>query len=325
MADIWRMSAQDKIAEAIKRSVKYMPAQLGQAVMALLSPTSLAIITATLVAWAGSQFFGVGEIVDIILLAGGFILLGWSVKDVAVDLYRFATGALNAKTDQDLEAAAQYFAKAVVTGGIDLVTAVLLHKSAKDVIGRGKPTIDPGLPDPGPPPAGKGPFYKPTVSYPMTLPSGALGETDWYGNISVTRSQTLSEQQITYYHESVHSFLAPKLRVLQRLQAGLRASAYWRSSLLRYLEETAAEFYGQLRVNGIGQAVRAVTFPIDGGYVTWGDIGSEGVAIGNIVVGGYQLRVQVVPGPMPRPSPQAQQQPTPSPGPAPTPTPAPSL
>jgi hypothetical protein len=291
--------------------------------MALLSPTSLAIITATLVAWAGSQFFGVGEIVDIILLAGGFILLGWSVKDVAVDLYQFATGALNAKTVQDLDKASQYFAKAVVSGGIDLITAVLLHKSAKDVIGRGKPTIDPGLPDPGPAPAGKGLLYKPTVSYPMTLPSGALGETDWYGNISVTRSQTLSEQQVTYYHESVHSFLAPKLRVLQRLQAGLRASAYWRSSLLRYLEEAAAEFYGQLRVYGIGPAVKAVTFPIDGGYMTWGDIGTEGVALGNIVVGGYQLTVRIVPGPMPRPKPQNQPQPIPAP--APTPTPSPSL
>jgi hypothetical protein len=300
------MSAQEKTAEAIRRSVKYMPAQLGQAVKALLSPASLAIITATLVAWAGSQFFGIGEIVDIILLAGGFLLLGWSVKDVAVSLYRFATGALNAKTDRDLEVAAQYFARAVVIGGIDLVTAVLLHKSAKDVIARGRPTIDPGLPDPGPAPTGNGLFYKPTVSYPVTLPSGALGETDWYGNISVTRSQTLSEQQITYYHESVHSFLAPKLRVLMRLRAGLRASAYWRSALLRYLEETAAEFYGQLRVNGIGQAVKAVTFPIDGGYVTWGDLGSEGVAIGNIVVGGYQLRVRVIPGPMPQPNPQGQ-------------------
>lgn len=321
MLNVAQMSAQDKIAEAIRRSVKYMPAQLGQAVMALLSPTSLAVITATLVAWAGSQFFGIGEIVDIILLAGGFILLGWSVKDVAVNLYRFATGALNAKMDRDLEVAAQYFARAVVIGGIDLVTAVLLHKSAKDVIARGKPTIDPGLPDPGPAPAGNGLFYKPTVSYPMTLPSGALGETDWYGNISVTRSQTLTEQQITYYHESVHSFLAPKLRVLQRLQAGLRASAYWRSALLRYLEETAAEFYGQLRVNGIGQAVKAVTFPIDGGYVTWGDLGSEGVAIGNIVVGGYQFRVRIIPGPMPQPKPQGQ----PMPAPQPEVTPVPSL
>jgi hypothetical protein len=321
MLNVAQMSAQDKIAEAIRRSVKYMPTQLGQAVMALLSPTSLAVITATLVAWAGSQFFGIGEIVDIILLAGGFILLGWSVKDVAVNLYRFATGALNAKMDRDLEVAAQYFARAVVIGGIDLVTAVLLHKSAKDVIARGKPTIDPGLPDPGPAPAGNGLFYKPTVSYPMTLPSGALGETDWYGNISVTRSQTLTEQQITYYHESVHSFLAPKLRVLQRLQAGLRASAYWRSALLRYLEETAAEFYGQLRVNGIGQAVKAVTFPIDGGYVTWGDLGSEGVAIGNIVVGGYQFRVRIIPGPMPQPKPQGQ----PMPAPQPEVTPVPSL
>jgi hypothetical protein len=55
-------------------------------VEAMLSPTSLAIIGATLVAWAGSHCLGIGGIVDIILLVVGFSMLGVSVLEGAQEL-----------------------------------------------------------------------------------------------------------------------------------------------------------------------------------------------------------------------------------------------
>jgi hypothetical protein len=45
------------------------PAEGRAVVEALLKPETLAIIAGTLVVWAGSHFLGVGEIVDVILLA----------------------------------------------------------------------------------------------------------------------------------------------------------------------------------------------------------------------------------------------------------------
>jgi hypothetical protein len=225
----------------------------------------------------------------VILLVIGAATIGWSAWQLGKELYAFATGAVNAKTDRDLDVAGEHFARAVAIGGITAVSALLLHKSAKDVIARGRPTVRPGLVDPGPPPPGAGALYKPTISRPMTLPGGALGETDWYGNISVTRLQSIEEQRLTLYHEWVHSVLSPRLRYLQQLRAGIRASAYWRSALLRYLEEALAESYAQLKVRGIEYAWKGVTFPIGlpgQGYVTVSELVSEGTAIGNIVLGG---------------------------------------
>jgi hypothetical protein len=137
-------------------------------------------------------------------------------------------------------------------------------------------------------------FYRPSISRPTKLSNGSLGQTDWYGNIWVTRSQTLTEHQVTLYHEFVHSVLSPKFGRFRQFRASLRASGYIRSALLRYLEEALAEGYGQLRVNGFGSAIKAISFPVGDGadaYVTVTQLMAEGTALGSITVGGYLFRV----------------------------------
>ncbi|MGH7673842.1 MAG: hypothetical protein ACREMV_01105 [Gemmatimonadales bacterium] len=293
-------SREGRVAEAMRRSLPLLPAEVRGAVEALLSPQSLAIITATLAVWAASHFFGVGEIVDIILLVAGVVILGKAVWDVAEALWAFADRALHAKTDQDLDEAARHFARAVTIGGVDLIAALLLRRSARSVkarVGaRGLPPVRaPRLMDVGPPPASGGRlFYRPTISRPTRLPGGLRGQTDWYGDIAVVRTQTLAEQRITLYHEWVHSILSPRLVILRRLRASLRASAYWRSALLRYLEEALSESYGQLRVRGLTHVWKGVAFPIGvpgEAYVTVAEMVAEGAAIGTIVLGGHLFRV----------------------------------
>jgi hypothetical protein len=293
------MSTEEKIAEALRRSLPHLPAEAREQVLALLTPASLTIIAGTLVVWAGSHFFGVGEVVDVILLLVGVVTIGGGVWQFGKELYGFATSVVNARTDQDLDEAGDHFARAVAIGGITAVSALLLHRGAKEVIARGRPTMRPGLLDPGPPPPGAGAIYKPTIRRPLTLPGGALGETDWYGNISVTRLQSLEEQKLTLYHEWVHSILSPRLRYLQQLRAGIRASGYWRSALLRYLEEAMAESYAQLRVRGIAHVWKGVTFPVGApglGYVTLSELAAEGRAVGNILLGGRNFTVYFMPG-----------------------------
>ena len=283
------LSIQDKIAESLRRSLPLLPAEARHQVELLLSPQSLAIVAGTLMVWAGSHFFGVGEIVDVILLITGFALLGWSVFSGGEELYLFATTAVNARTDADLQKAARHFASAVSILGIAAISAVLLRRSGKVVVERGTPNVE-GLPDIGPPP----PLgTKPSITRPFSLPGGALGETDWWGNIAVTRNQSLTEQRLTLYHEWVHSVLSPRLGPFRRLRAQLRISAYWRSALLRALEEAMAETYAQLKVNGLENVIVGMRFPIDGGYVTVSQLANEGSAIGSIVVGGQQLTVSV--------------------------------
>jgi hypothetical protein len=61
------MSSREKLAEAMRRSLPYLPAEARGIVLQMLQPASLALIAGTLAVWAGSHFFGVGEIADLIL------------------------------------------------------------------------------------------------------------------------------------------------------------------------------------------------------------------------------------------------------------------
>ena len=70
-------------------------------------------------------------------------------------------------------------------------------------------------------------------------------------------------------------------------------SAYSRSALLRYLEETLAEGYGQLQAYGLARALGAVKFPLQGGYVTVSELAAEGMSIGTITLGGSVFRVSI--------------------------------
>ena len=62
----------------------------------------------TLVVWAGSHFFRVGEIVDVVLLVVGFSLIGVAVFDGAEALYQFSTTATRARTETELDRAARH-------------------------------------------------------------------------------------------------------------------------------------------------------------------------------------------------------------------------
>jgi hypothetical protein len=291
--DVGGMSPQTKIELAIRRSLPMLPAEARQQVMQMLTPTSLAIMGGTLVAWAGSHLFGIGEIVDVILLVTGFALVGLSAVTGAQELYAFATGAIRARSDADLDRAAKHFASAVTILGIATISALLLRSSGKAVRGRAVPRGARPMPNVGAPPAAG---IRPKITRPFRLPGGALGETDWWGNIAVTRNQTLNQQKLTLYHEWVHRVLSPRVAPLRQIRAQLRASGYMRSALLRYIEEALAESYAQLRVNGLSSLLVGMRFPLAGGYVTVSQLATEGVAIGNIMLGGMLFTVRVVQG-----------------------------
>jgi hypothetical protein len=294
---ILQMSSADKIGEAIKRSMPLVPSDAREVLLTLIQPQTLGIIAVTLVAWAGSHFFGVGELVDIILLTVGVFALGFSVFEGAKELFEFSHGAIDAKTDSDLENAAKHFAKAVVILGISTIQAILLRGQAGAVVARGKPTIYPRVRVGAPPPSGN----KLRLSRPDRIADGSLGGTNAYGVITVARNQSLSEQRITLFHELVHRYFSPKTGPFRKIRAEINMSAYTRSALLRYLEEALAEGFGQLRVHGLVRAFAAYRFPLTEGYVTISTMAAEGAAIGTIALGGVLLRVSISSGPIRQP------------------------
>lgn len=290
------MSVTDKTGEAMRRSLPLLPGDARDVVLAMLQPKSLAMIGATLVGWAASHFFGVGEVVDVILLVAGVVALGFSVFSGARELLDFAQTVTKAKHDQDLDTAAQHFARAVIILGISTVQAVLLKGQAKAVVARGRPQIYPRMGVGTPPPAGN----QLRVTRPASLPDGSLGGTDAYGVIEVSRAQPLSEQQATLLHEMVHRYFSPRTGPFRQIRAELNMSAYDRSALLRYLEEALAEGYMELKMNGLAAAMKAYKFPVARGYVTVSEMMGEGQSIGTITLGGALFYVSISTGPLPR-------------------------
>lgn len=293
--EVKKLDASEKVAEALKRSLPHLPSDARAVVEAMLEPATLALIGGTLVAWAASHAFGVGEIVDGILLGVGILALGFSVFEGASALCAFTLGTIRAKTEADLDEAGRQFARAVVILGLSTVQALLLRGQGRAIIGRGRPRIYP-MPAVGQPPA---PGNMLRISRPHSIPGGTLGTTDAFGVIQVARNQTLTEQRITLLHELVHRFFSPRTGPLRRLRAELSMSAYARSALLRHVEEALAEGYAQLRVNGLSSALQAYRFPLTGGYVTVSQLVTEGQAVGTIVLGGVTLRVSMSLGSIP--------------------------
>jgi len=279
-----------------------MPADLARQVDALLSPENLGILAATLAIWAGSHFFGVGEVVDVGLLLLGAFLIGWSIADVAQNLVTFGTTAINAQNDADIDRAARAFASAVVTGGITAVMALLLRRSARQLQAtRGASVTQvarprrPGLAQVEADTQAGQPWRRPTVTGDATMPPGT-GRTWWFGDVEYSTAGSATEQQLARIHELVHSFLRPRLRFLRRFRARLNASAYTRSAILKYLEEGLAETIAQLGVYGISGLITGIRFPIANGYLTLQTLMCEGAEIGTIALGTQQFSVQVIIG-----------------------------
>ncbi len=172
----------------MRLSIPLMPGDAGGMIEQMLTPASLAIITGSLIFWAGSHAFGVGEFVDVILLCVGVFTLGLSVFSGAKELLAFAETAIGARKDADLHFAAAHFAQAVTILGVSVVQAVLMRGQARVVGERGMPRMQPRIRVGEPPPAGN----QLRVSRPAMLPDGNLGITDEYGVISVSRDQSPS-------------------------------------------------------------------------------------------------------------------------------------
>lgn len=299
---IW--SSEDKIKATIQRSKKYLGPVLGQQVDALLEPGNLAIMAATLAIWGGSHFIGVGEVVDVILLLVGAAMIGPAVVDVAENLIKFGK-CINATTEEELDIAARAFADAAVKGGITVLMAVLLRKSAKglqasrapgvarpSVMQIMKPKGPIGLPQVGADPQPGALWSRLPAVGDAAMKAGA-GETTAFGEIFYSLKGSATQQQLALFHETVHRFFSPRIGILRTFRARLNIASYSKSAILQYLEEAMAETYAQLRVNGFRGLIDGITFPIGPNYVTISQLTTEGIAIGTILVGGHLFYVSV--------------------------------
>ena len=116
-----------RLEETFRRTLPKLGPEAAAQLSALINPAALTIIAGVLVAWIVSHAFGVGEIIDILILVVGIAAIGAAIFSGLDYLYDFASGAYQAKTSQDLDRAADNLSKAVAILGIQVVLAVLFR------------------------------------------------------------------------------------------------------------------------------------------------------------------------------------------------------
>ncbi len=97
---------------------RHMGSKLGAQFRAMLTPTNLGILIGTLVVWAVSHAFGVGEAADVVLGAVGAFFLGRAAGKVAYDMGALLGITVGAQEYPDLDKAGEILAEVVAIIGI---------------------------------------------------------------------------------------------------------------------------------------------------------------------------------------------------------------
>jgi len=117
-----------RLTEAITDAGKYLPGELMDQLNELLSPASLAIMAAFVVA----QAFGAGELADLAGLALLAYKIGGDAVVVAKDLYDFFSLAIGGQTKNDLDQAGSHLAHAITLAGVDILLVFLAAKEGSE-------------------------------------------------------------------------------------------------------------------------------------------------------------------------------------------------
>ena len=122
----------DKLVYVLKASGKYFKLQsVATAFGKALTATAIISIAVVLAAWAASHFFGVGFAVDVILVAIGFVMMGWAIFSAVRSLWKCVKSIHKAKSLDDLEKAAKMFADTVTQFGVDFFVGLLTRGAGK--------------------------------------------------------------------------------------------------------------------------------------------------------------------------------------------------
>jgi hypothetical protein len=113
-----KLTLKQRFVEVLKLTPNHMGPELAGQFRAMLTPSSLGMVAATFTALAISQAFGIGEVVDFILLLVGAYFVGMAVFTAAEDIVECVKTTVRAKSEADLDRAAGYLAQAVTILGV---------------------------------------------------------------------------------------------------------------------------------------------------------------------------------------------------------------
>jgi hypothetical protein len=119
----------DRMLAAATLSLPKLPRELRKQVAGMLTRETMAMIAASAAILAGSQAIGVGEIVDVIFLGIAVGTLGWQAIQAGKEFVSFWRIAENARSEKDLEQAADHFANAVTIVGVNSLFVLIARRS----------------------------------------------------------------------------------------------------------------------------------------------------------------------------------------------------
>lgn len=131
---IGKMPLEDRFVELLRRTLPHLPSEMREEFALVLSPTNLAIVAGTLAVWAGSHYFGVGFVVDAILVVSGVILLGVQVWQAASDLVAAIRLTASAQTTSELDLAANHLANFIAIVGVTAFLALVFRGAQKGTL-----------------------------------------------------------------------------------------------------------------------------------------------------------------------------------------------
>jgi hypothetical protein len=125
----WSISK--RLVESARRATLMLPEESRDQFAALFSPLNIEITGAVLAAWGASHLIGVGEVADVVLVGIGVVTMGTAAFGVGRDLGTYLSIAANAQIEADLDRAAGYLARAVVTMGVLAFVALIMKAGSR--------------------------------------------------------------------------------------------------------------------------------------------------------------------------------------------------
>jgi hypothetical protein len=129
--DVIPMPLEDRLKEMLVRTAPRLPAGIREEFEKILNPAMLATVVGVLAVWAASHAYGVGFVIDALLLVSGLLFAGWAFIEAAQKLYDALEKTYQAKTEDDLDAAATLMAQVIAAIGVGAFLAAITRGAGR--------------------------------------------------------------------------------------------------------------------------------------------------------------------------------------------------
>jgi hypothetical protein len=106
-------------------------AEMSREFLRLLEPAARAMTVMVLAVWASPAALAVGFIIDAAVAAAGLPVMGWAIVNVAEKLHAALDLTRNARSEADLDAAAEKVVQAIAGLGVDRFLSLITYAAGR--------------------------------------------------------------------------------------------------------------------------------------------------------------------------------------------------